>query len=328
VITRRHAWLASCLGLALTHRPAVGQGAAAMRRVGYLGVTSMSTGGQLVDAFKQGMRDLGWVEGTNIEYRAVYAEGEVGRLDALARALLSQQVEVIAVGSAQAARAAQKATKTVPIVMTGVGNAVDSGFVTSLASPGGNVTGVSAQSEEVLVKLVEILHGVVPRARRISFLFNEGNPTFSVLWASAQAACVKLRLVALPVAANSAAEFSAAAQQILGNRSQAVVVVGDATFFAERVRLLDRMQTTRLPVAYMWRELVVAGGLLSYAFDLADSFRYSAKWVDKILKGAKPASLPVEQPTKFELVINLKTAKAMGLTIPKSLLVRADEVIE
>ena len=299
-----------------------------MRRVGYLGVTSMATGGQLVEAFKQGMRDLGWVEGTNIDYRTVYAEGDASRLDSLARALLSLQVEVIAVGSAQAARAAQKATKTVPIVMTGVGNAVDSGFVASLASPGGNVTGVSAQSEEVLAKLVEILHGVVPAARRISFLLNEGNPTYSVLWASAQAACAKLRLVALPVAANSAAEFSAAAQQILGHRSQAVVVVGDATFFAERDRLLSRMQATRLPVAYMWRELVVAGGLLSYAFDLAASFRYSAKWVDKILKGAKPASLPVEQPTKFELVINLKTAKAMRLTIPQALLVRADEVIE
>ena len=178
-----------------------------MRRVGYLGVTSIATGGQLVEAFKQGMRDLGWVEGTNIEYRMVYAEGEVMRLDGLARALLSQQVEVIAVGSAQAALAAQKATKTVPIVMTGVGNAVDSGFVTSLASPGGNVTGVSAQSEEVLGKLIEILHGVVPAARRISFLLNEGNPTSPVLWASAQAACAKLKLVALPVAANSAAEF-------------------------------------------------------------------------------------------------------------------------
>jgi len=328
VITRRDASLASCIGLMLAHRRGVAQGTAPVRRVGYLGVTSTSTGGQLVEAFKQGMRDLGWVEGTNIEYRTMYAEGEVILLDGLARALLSQQVEVIAVGSAQAARAAQKATKTVPIVMTGVGNAVDSGFVTSLASPGGNVTGVSAQSEEVLAKLVEILHGVVPAARRISFLMNEGNPTYSVLLASAQDACAKLKLVALPVAANSAAEFSAAAQQILGNRSQAVVVVGDATFFAERDRLLNRMQTTRLPVAYMWRELVVAGGLLSYAVDLAASFRYSAKWVDKILKGAKPANLPVEQPTKFELVINLKTAKAMKLTIPPSLLVRADEVIE
>jgi len=327
VTTRRHAWL-PCLCLVLTHRPGIGQGAATKRRVGYLGVTSMATGGQVVDAFKQGMHDLGWVEGSNVEYRMAFAEGDASRLDALARALVGQQVEVIAVGSAQAARAAQKATRTVPIVMTGVGNAVESGFVASLASPGGNVTGISAQSEEVLAKLIEILHGVVPSARRISFLLNESNPTYSVLWASAQAACAKLRLVALPVAANSAAEFSAAAQQILGNRSQAVVVVGDATFFAERVRLLNRMQTTRLPVAYMWRELVVAGGLLSYAFDLAASFRYSAKWVDKILKGVKPANLPVEQPTKFELVINLKTAKAMGLAVPKSLLLRADEVIE
>jgi putative ABC transport system substrate-binding protein len=328
VITRRHASLAPCLGLVLTHRLGVGQGAQAVRRVGYLGVTSMATGGPVVDAFKQGMRDLGWVEGHNVEYRIVFADGDASRLEALAQALLSQRMEVIAVGSAQAARVAQKATKTVPIVMTGVGNAVESGFVASLANPGGNITGISAQSEDVLGKLIEILHGAVPAARRISFLLNESNPTYSVLWASAQAACAKLRLAALPVAANSAAEFSAATQQILGNRSQAVVVVGDATFFAERDRLLNRMQATRLPVAYMWRELVVAGGLLSYAFDLAASFRYSAKWVDKILKGAKPTSLPVEQPTKFELVINLKTARAIGLTIPKSLLVRADEVIE
>ena len=250
------------------------------------------------------------------------------RLDALASELVRQKVEVIVVQNAPATRAAQRATKTIPIVMAGISNAVGNGFIASLARPGGNITGVSNQGEEVLSKLIGILHEVTPGARRIAILLNESNPSHAVFWAGAQSACAALDLVALRVVASAPAQLGAAVEQIVRQRSQAVVVVSDVMYWVERAKLQELMQTTRLPVAYGLRDHVVAGGLLSYAADLAASFRHAARYVDKILKGAKPADLPVEQPTKFELVLNLRTAKALGLTFPSSMLVRADSVIE
>ena len=222
----------------------------------------------------------------------------------------------------------QRATKTIPVVMANVSNAVGNGFVASLARPGGNITGITNLYEEVLGKLIGILHEVAPGARRIAILLNESNPSHAAFWAGAQSACAALDLVALRVVASTPAQLGTAVGEIVRQRSQAVVVVSDGMYFAERAKLQELMQTTRLPVAYGLREHVVAGGLLSYASDLAANYRYAAKYVDKILKGAKPADLPVEQPTKFELVINTKTAKALGLTIPQSLLLRADEVIQ
>ena len=268
------------------------------------------------------------MEGKNVEYRIVYANGDVDRLDTLAGELVGQKVEVIVVASRQTAGAAQRATKTIPIVMAGVSNAVGTGLVASLAKPGGNITGFTSQQEEVLGKLIGILHEVTPGARRIAILLNESNPSHAVFWAAAQSACAALDLVALRVVASAPAQLGAAVEQIVRQRSQAVVVVSDAMYFAERAKLQELMQATRLPVAYVLRDHVVAGGLLSYGADLAANYRDAAKYVDKILKGAKPADLPVEQPTKFELVINLKTAKALGLTIPQSVLLRADEVIQ
>ena len=305
-----------------------GQPAATIRRVGLLSFGSEAAGAHLRAAFKQGMHDLGWMEGKNVEYRFVYANGDVDRLDALAGELVGQKAEVIVVSSQQTAGAAQRATKTIPIVMAGVSNAVGAGFVASLAKPGGNITGFTSQQEEVLGKLIGILHEVTPGARRIAILLNESNPSHAVFWAGAQSACAALDLVALRVVASAPAQFGAAVEQIVRQRSQAVVVVSDGMYFAERAKLQELMQTTRLPVAYVLRDHVVAGGLLSYGADLAANYRNAAKYVDKILKGAKPADLPVEQATKFELVINLKTAKALGLTIPQSLLLRADEVIQ
>jgi putative tryptophan/tyrosine transport system substrate-binding protein len=327
VITRRSVLLAGGIGLLVAHRLSRGQPAATIRRVGMLVFASEPATAHFRAAFKQGMHDLGWLEGKNVEFRVVYANGDVGGLDALASELVGQKVEVIVV-SPQAARAAQRATKTIPIVMAGAANAVGNGFVASLARPGGNITGISNQVEEVLGKLIGILHEVTPGARRIAILLNESQPSHPVLWAAAQSACAALDLVALRVVASAPAQFGAAVGEIVRQRSQAVVVVSDAVYFNERAKLQELMQTTRLPAAYGLREHVVAGGLLSYAADLAANFRYAAKYVDKLLKGAKPANLPVEQPTKCELVINLKTAKALGLTIPQSLLLRADEVIQ
>ena len=328
MITRRSVLLAGGVGLLVAQRLSHGEPAATTRRVGFLSLGSKVATANNTAAFKQGMQDLGWLEGKNVEYRFVYADGAVDRLDALAVELVGQKVEVIVVGNVPSVRAAQGATKAIPIVMTNVNNAVGNGFVASLAKPGGNVTGITTQAEEVLGKLIGILHEVAPGARRIAILLNESNPNHAVFWAAARSACASLDLVALLVVAIAPAQFGAASEQIVRQRSQAVAVIADGMYFSERPKLQEAMQYTRLPVAYQFREHVVAGGLLSYASDVAANNRHAAKYGEKILKGAKPADLPVEQPTRFELVINLKTAKALGVTIPQPLLLRADEVIQ
>jgi putative ABC transport system substrate-binding protein len=327
VITRRSVLLAGGIGVLAAHPLGRGQPAAMIRRVGFLLLGSGAIGDHLNAAFKQGMQDLGWQEGKNVEYRFAYANGDVDRLDGLARDLIGQNIDVIVTSNSQAARAAQRATQTIPIVMAGVSNAVGAGFIASLAKPGGNITGFTSQQDEVLGKLIGILHEVAPGARRIAILVNESNPLHAVFWAGAQSACAALGLVALRVVASTPAQLDAASADIVRQRSQAVVVIPDALYVGPKLQALT--QIGRLPVAYLLRDPMIAGGgVLSYGVDLAAIYRNTAKYVDKILKGAKPADLPVEQATKFELVINLKTAKALGLTIPQALLLRADEVIQ
>ena len=328
MITRRSVLLAGGIGLLVARRSSNGQPAASIRRVGWLSLASETASALLYASFNQGMQDLGWVEGKNVEYRFVYADGDVNRVDALASELIGQKVEVIVAGSSAVTHAAQRATKAIPIVMVGVSNAVGTGFIASLANPGGNITGISNQREEVLGKLIEILHAVTPGARRIAILLNESNSSYGWNWAAAQSACAALDIVALRVVASTPAQLGAAIEQIVRQQSQAVVVVADPIYLNERAKLQALMQATRLPAAYGLREHVVGGGLLSYAADLATNYRSAATYVDKLLKGAKPADLPVEQPTKYELVINLKTARALGITIPKDILLRADEVIQ
>ena len=326
--TRRSVLLAGGISLLVAPRLGHGQPVGTIRRVGLLAFSSEAANVHLRAALKQGMQELGWLEGKNVEYRFVYANGDVDRLDVLAGELIGQKTEVIVVSSQQTAGAAQRATKTIPIVMAGASNAVGAGLVASLAKPGANITGFTSQQEDVLGKLIGVLHEVTPGARRCAILLNESNPSHVVFWAGARSACAALDLVALRVVASAPAQFSAAIEQIVRQRSQAVVVVSDGMYFAERARLQELLQTTRLPVAYLLRDHVVMGGLLSYGADLVANYRGAAKYVDKILKGAKPADLPVEQTTKFELVINVRTAKSLGLTIPQSVLLRADEVIQ
>ena len=328
MITRRSVLLAGGVGLLVVRELSRGQPATTLRRVAMLQTSSEAAGAHLRAAFKQRMHDLGWLEGKNVEYRSVYADGDVDRLNSLARELIAQNVEVIVVANPPSTRAVQRATKTVPIVMAGGTNAVGAGFIESLASPGGNITGITSQQEEVLGKLVGILHEVMPGAQRIAILLNESNPSHAVYWAGAQSACAALDLVALRIVASAPAQLGAAVEQIARQRAQAVVVVADGMYFGERAKLQELLQTTRLPVAYALRDHVMAGGLLSYAADLSAIYRTAAMYVDKILKGAKPADLPVEQASKFELVINLKTAKTLGLTIPQSVLLRADEILQ
>lgn len=307
---------------------APGQPAAKIRRVGYLSIVTSASAARLFAAFKKGMTDLGWREGQNVEYRAEYADSQVERLDALASRLVEQKVEVIVVGAAQVARAAQKATSTIPIVMSNVSNAVENKFVASLASPGGNITGLTSQLEAVLGKLIEIFHEAVPRATRIAILVNESSPTHRAFWRGAQTMCAALKLVPMRYAASTPQQLPEAIGQIVRARAQAIVVVADGMFLSERVKLQELVHATRLPAAYGLREHVLDGGLLSYAADLLRNSQYAATYVDKILKGARPSDLPVEQPVKFDLVINMKTAKALGITIPQAVMLRVDEVVE
>jgi len=239
--------------------------------VGSLSVASRDATVPFYDAFIDGMRELSRAQGKNIGYRFFFADGHAERLDALAAELLAQPIDVVVVGPPQALRALQKATATVPIVMANVSNAVGNRFIASLARPGGNITGITAQNEVVLGKLIEQLRAAAPLARRIAVLVNESNPSHRAFWEAAQAACAALGLVPLRV---------------------------------------------------------VAGGLLSYAADFAQNYRDAASDVDKILRGAKPADLPVAQPTRYQLALNLKTARALELTMPQSLLLQATEVIE
>ena len=310
MITRRAVLLAGGVGLLTAHPLARAQPATSIRRVGWLSLGSEVTVANLVAALKQGMHELGWLEGKDVEYRIAYPNNDSSRLDALARELVEQKVEVILVGNGQSAFAAQRATKTIPIVMAGLANAMGTGLVASLAKPGGNITGLTSQQDEVVGKVIGILHEVVPEARSVAILLNERNPPHAAMWAVAQSACAALDLVAQRVVANAPAQLSAAVERMVRQKSQAIVVTSDAMYFAERAKLQELMQATRLPVAYQLRDHVLAGGLLSYGYDVAANYHDAARYIDKILKGARPADLPVEQATKFDLVINLKTAKA------------------
>jgi putative tryptophan/tyrosine transport system substrate-binding protein len=298
------------------------------RRVGVLLTSSEVSAVASVGAFKRGMDELGWKEGSNVEYRIAYANGDYGRFDALAVDLVAQQVEVIVTGTAQATQAAHKTAPALPIVMTTVSNAVRLGFVESLARPGGSITGLSLLFEDLRAKLIQVLHEMLPGARRIAVLLSADSDHHVQAWADLQRACLVFGLEPQRFVAKDPAQIASAVDRIAAQRAQAVVVPGDGMFIAERVRLQALLDAARLPSAYQWREHVTAGGLFSYGADLNENFRHSAKYVDKILKGARPADLPVEQPTKFEFVINRKAAKALGITVPQALLLRADEVIE
>lgn len=326
--TRRGVLVVGGLALISANRPGLAQPRATVRRVGILFLPSEVATAAVRAAFAQEMHELGWLEGRDIEYRFFYADGDVGRLNAQAAELITQKVDVIVAPSPQATRVAQRATRTIPIVMVSVPNAVGAGFVASLARPGGNITGISNEQEELMGKVIQLLLAITPEARRFAILENETSSSFAENWAAARSACAALNLVALRFVASAPAQIDAAVEQIVQQRSQAVVVVRDGMFLSERARLQVLMQATRLPVAYGFREHVEAGGLLSYSADLAENFRSAAGYVDKVLKGTKPADLPVAQPTKFELAINLKTAKSLGLIVPASMLLRADDVIE
>jgi ABC-type uncharacterized transport system substrate-binding protein len=306
------------------------QQAAKVARIGYLS-TNLAALPNRPEAFRQGLRDLGYVEGRNlvIEYR--YAEGKVEQLPALAAELVALKVDVIVASGTLAALAAKQATSTLPIVFSPAGDPVGSGLVTSLARPGGNVTGLSAFAPELVGKRLELLKQAVPGVSRVAVLWQPGAFGERAEMDTLKRAEVAARDLGVPlqfVEARGPADFDRAFSDMTRARAGALTVLASNMFNSERRRLVDLAAKNRLPALYSARELVDAGGLMSYGANLADLNRRAATYVDKILKGTKPADLPVEQPTKFELVINLKTAKALGLTIPQSVLARADEVIQ
>jgi len=328
VIDRR-AFLAGAAALLAAPLAAETQQADKVARIGYLG-TRRGVSPHLPEAFRQGLRDLGYVEGRNvvIEYRN--SEGKNERLPALAAELVALKVDVILAAATPHALAAKQATRTIPIVFAATGDAVADGLVASLARPGGNITGLSFFTPELVGKRLELLKQTVPGVSRVAVLWNPGGLGESTEKDVLKRAEVAARAIGVQlhfVEARGPADFDRVFSDMTRARAGALTVLTSAMLFEERKRLVDLVAKNRLPAVYPWREFVDAGGLMAYGPDLADLFRRAATYVDKILKGAKPGDLPVEQPTKFELVINLKTAKALGLTIPPSLLQRADQVI-
>ena len=305
------------------------QQAARVYRLGYLSTPTRASVEHAVDAFLRKLRELGWVEGKNlvIEYR--WAEGNVERLPDLAADLVGRKVDVIVAPAGSAALAAKKATNIIPIVMMFSSDPVEMGLVSSLRRPGGNVTGTTlTPGPDIFGRQLQILKETVPHASRIAVLSNPVDTSFAVQLRELEGAAQALRIRLQYVQARGPEEFDAAFAAMARERAEALLVTGTSTYLAHRTKLAELALKGRLPTMYSFRENVEAGGLLAYAVNMADFIVNAAVYVDKILKGAKPADLPIEQPSRFELLINLKTAKALGLTISPSVLARADEVIQ
>jgi ABC-type uncharacterized transport system substrate-binding protein len=297
-------------------------------RVGFLGNSTAALEANLVGPFREGLRELGYVEGRNvvIEYR--WAEGKYERFPQLIAELVARKVEVIVTAGTPAALAVQRAAPTLPLVMVAVGDPVGTGLVESLARPGGNSTGLTSIAPDLEGKRLELLRDVVPKLSRVSFLLNPDNAFHTGSEKQARAAATVLHFAAQFVGVRTESDFDRAFDAIAKHRPDALIVFADRIFLHNRGRIVDFATRNRIPAVYPYRELVEAGGLMAFGPNYAEMHRRAAAYVDKILKGAKPGDLPVEQPTKFELIINLKSAKALGLTIPQSLLLRAEEVIQ
>ena len=282
----------------------------------------------LLEAFRQGLRLFGYSEGQNIVIEHRWAEGRYDRLPGLVAELVDLKVDIIVAGIAQAARASKQATTRIPIVMVSAVDPVGFGLVNSLARPGGNITGLSNLSPELTAKHLELLKETVPGVSRVAILWNAANPIEIRLWRARQAAARALGLTLLPVEVRSPDDFASAFSAMTRERPGALHVHADPLILGHRRQVVEFATKNRLPIVSDVREFTDAGGLISYGVHLPDMYRRAASFVDKILKGTKPSDLPVEQPTRFEVVINLKTAKALGLTIPQSVLIRADHFIQ
>ena len=313
-------------GLAASALPARGQSGP---RVGILSGRSrqaaMDTG--IHGAFVKGMQELGYVEGRNVRYEWRYAEGDYAELRRMAEELVRLKVDVIVAEGTTATAPAKQATRTIPIVMSTSSDPVGAGLVASLARPGANITGLTSTALDATAKRLELLAAVVPGLSRVAALANQDNPSGAAFLREAQAAAGQFNLRILPFNAETPDAIERAFSTMVQERAQALIVTTDAFLFSHRRQIVNLTAKARLPAIFPTRDFHDIGGLLIYGHSVADMSRRAAGYVDKILKGAKPADLPIQQPDKFELLVNLKTAKALGLTIPQHLLMRANEVI-
>ena len=281
----------------------------------------------LLDAFREGLRDLGYIEGKSMVIVQRWASGHYDELPALADELVRMNVDIIVTSATPGVMAAKRATNTIPIVSAGSSDPVASGIVTSLAHPGGNITGLTLMIDELAIKRLEILKETVPRISRVAVLWSTSNPVYARMIEKIKAAAplIKLQLEVVMVA--SPEQLDQALAEVKKSHADAMFVFEDPVFRSNSARIVEFAAKNHLPTVYGGSEFVHGGGLMAYGPSLADMFRRAAGYVDRILKGAKPGDLPIEQPTKFELVINLKTAKALGIMIPEAILLQADEVI-
>jgi putative ABC transport system substrate-binding protein len=309
---------------------AEGQQAGKVYRMGVIAITSTPSPAfaRLWDAFSNELRKLGYVEGKNILVERRYSEGQAELYPQLAADLVGLKVDLIMVVTTPAALAAKAATATIPILFVTAIDPVGAGLAASLARPGGNVTGLATLSPELSTKRLELIKELIPRVSRVAVLWNAGNPANAVVRPEIEGAAHRLGLVLRSYEVQRPDDFASTFDAIVRERPEALLVPSDALMFQRREQIAQVALQARLPAIFEPREMAAAGGLMAYGPSYAEMFRRAAFYVDRLLKGAKPADLPFEQPTKFELVINLKTAKAIGLTIPPALLARADEVIQ
>jgi putative tryptophan/tyrosine transport system substrate-binding protein len=327
--TRRRQFITLLGGAAVTWPLAArAQQPARTWRIGFLSAVSRSAASSSYAAFVKGMHELGYVEGKDfvIEWRSV--EGKYERFPDIAEELVRLKVDVFVTGVTAALPALKRATTTIPIVMAYSTDPVGNGLVASLVHPGANITGLAGSSDDSSPKQLELLTTIVPNVSRIGLLGNPGTETYSSVLSNAQDAAHRVGLSLVPIEASNQREIEDAFTGFAKERVPAVIVAVDAVFFGQRWRIAELALTNRLATMFALREYAEAGGLMSYGENVADFFRRAASFVDKIFKGAKPGDLPIEQPTKFNLVINRKTADALGVTIPPQLYIFADEVIE
>jgi putative ABC transport system substrate-binding protein len=298
-------------------------------RIGYIQTATPDEQAHLTKAFEEGLRELGYVEGRNSVFERRFAWGKQERLPELAAELVKLNVDVIVTGANPVIAAVKKATTTIPVVMAASRDPVGSGFIASLARPGGNITGLTSDpSPEFHGKRLELLKAAVPRASRVALLWNPVPPSAETYRKIVEDAALKLGMTVQVVEVRGRDEFEGAFAAIVRGRADAVVVDSDPVFFTARSQIVQLAMKHQLPAVYQAREFVEIGGLMSYGDNVAYRFRRAAVYVDKILKGTKPGELPVEQATKFELVLNLKTARQLGVTLPSSILLRTDDVIQ
>ena len=323
----RRAFIAALGGAAVWPLMARAQQGGKVRRIGLLSGASREGASGNIDAFLQGMRELGYVEGRDFITDLRFADGNYERFTELAAELVQLKPDVIVTGTTAAIRTLQRATTTIPIVLANSTDPVGNGFVASLARPGGNITGLSGSSEDTSPKQLELVASVVTDISRIGLLGNPASAVYADVRQSAQTAAQKVGLTLISAEARNPQEIDRAFAALDNQRVQAFIAAADAVFFTQRRQIAELALRNRLPSMFSQREYAQAGGLMSYGENLSEFFRRTASFVDKIFKGAKPSDLPIEQPARFNLVINRKTADALGLTIPSRLYIFADEVI-